>query len=225
MSRLPAEVSFLDAVRVAGAAGKLNAIDTHFSWNDRYNLWSGLIGGAFLALAYFGTDQRQVQRYLTGKSIGQSRLSLLLSTRSQKFPCSSSFCSSVRLYSSFSCSSGPRCCSNRMSCSASRRRRISAHRGPIQSRVRDRQTAARHIKDAADAASRSAAIEQFHTAQGAFDGAREDAMKLGKERDTNYIFLTFVTQHLPIGIVGLVMAVIFTAAMSSISGEINCWRR
>ena len=49
----------------------------HFDWKDRYNLWSGVIGGAFLALAYFGTDQSQVQRYLTGKSIGQSRLSLL----------------------------------------------------------------------------------------------------------------------------------------------------
>ncbi len=57
--------------------GKLNAVDLSFDWNDRYNLWSGLIGGMFLALAYFGTDQSQVQRYLTGKSIAQSRLSLL----------------------------------------------------------------------------------------------------------------------------------------------------
>ncbi len=74
---LPPDVSFLDAARLAGAAGKLNAVVTHFDWKDRYNLWSGVIGGAFLALAYFGTDQSQVQRYLTGKSIGQSRLSLL----------------------------------------------------------------------------------------------------------------------------------------------------
>ena len=74
---LPPEISFLGAARLAGAAGKLNAIVTHFDWKDRYNLASGLIGGAFLALAYFGTDQSQVQRYLTGKSIGQSRLSLL----------------------------------------------------------------------------------------------------------------------------------------------------
>ena len=59
------------------AAGKLNAVNFHFDWNDRYNVWSGLIGGMFLMLAYFGTDQSQVQRYLTGKSIGQSRLSLL----------------------------------------------------------------------------------------------------------------------------------------------------
>src|SRR5579884_3520941 len=74
---LPPSVSFLDAVRLAGAVGKLNAVNLHFDPNDRYNVWSGLIGGMFLALAYFGCDQSQVQRYLTGKSIAQSRLSLI----------------------------------------------------------------------------------------------------------------------------------------------------
>ena len=74
---LPSSVSFGQAVHLAGAIGKLNAVNFHFDWNDRYNLWSGLIGGMFLALAYFGCDQSQVQRYLTGKSIAQSRLSLM----------------------------------------------------------------------------------------------------------------------------------------------------
>src|SRR6204780_2177547 len=77
ISMLPPDVSFLDAVRLAGGAGKLNAVTTTFDWNDRYNIWSGLIGGMFLALAYFGTDQSQVQRYLTGKSITATRLTLL----------------------------------------------------------------------------------------------------------------------------------------------------
>ena len=74
---LPASVSFGDAVFLAGAAGRLNAVTTNFDWNDRFNIWSGLIGGTFLFLSYFGCDQSQVQRYLTGKSIAQSRLSLL----------------------------------------------------------------------------------------------------------------------------------------------------
>src|SRR5579859_6442253 len=74
---LPHDVSLLDAVYLAGKAGKLNAVDLKFDWNSRYNVWSGLIGGMFLALAYFGCDQSQVQRYLTGRSIAQSRLSLL----------------------------------------------------------------------------------------------------------------------------------------------------
>src|SRR3954462_14054509 len=74
---LPHQISLLDAMHLAGAAGRLNVVDLRWNLSDRYNVWSGLIGGMFLALAYFGCDQSQVQRYLTGKSIAQSRLSLL----------------------------------------------------------------------------------------------------------------------------------------------------
>src|SRR5579883_428821 len=74
---LPSGVSIPDAVFLAGAAGRLNAVTTHFDWADRFNIWSGLLGWTFLFLSYFGCDQSQVQRYLTGKSIAQSRLSLL----------------------------------------------------------------------------------------------------------------------------------------------------
>ncbi len=74
---LPHSVSFGDAVYLAGAAGRLNAVTTNFDWNDRFNIWSGLIGSTFLFLSYFGCDQSQVQRYLTGRSIMESRLSLL----------------------------------------------------------------------------------------------------------------------------------------------------
>ena len=82
---LPGRISFLDALHLAGAAGRLNIVDLRLDWSSRYNLWSGLIGGAFLALAYFGCDQSQVQRYLTGKSIAQSRLSLIFNA-SVKIP-------------------------------------------------------------------------------------------------------------------------------------------
>src|SRR5207302_10426976 len=74
---LPSSVSFGDAVYLAGAANRLNAVTTHFDWHDRFNIWSGLFGSTFLFLSYFGCDQSQVQRYLTGRSIAQSRLSLL----------------------------------------------------------------------------------------------------------------------------------------------------
>ncbi len=82
---LPPALSFVDAVYLAGAVGKLNAVDLKFDLANRYNVWSGLIGGAFLALSYFGCDQSQVQRYLTGKSIAQSKLSLLF-TAMAKIP-------------------------------------------------------------------------------------------------------------------------------------------
>jgi len=74
---LPESVSFVDAIRVAGKMGKLNVIEFDFSWDDKYNIWTGLLGGTFLALSYFGTDQSQVQRYLAGKSIKESRLGLM----------------------------------------------------------------------------------------------------------------------------------------------------
>src|SRR2546425_6654230 len=74
---LPQSISVSDAVYLAGAAGRLNAVTTNFSWTDRFNIWSGLLGGTFLFLSYFGCDQSQVQRYLTGRSIAQSRLSLI----------------------------------------------------------------------------------------------------------------------------------------------------
>src|SRR5690606_24622046 len=78
IAMLPKEVGVIDALKVAGKMGKLNAIDTTFDLNNRYNIWSGIIGGFFLQLSYFGTDQSQVGRYLTGKSIAQSRLGLVM---------------------------------------------------------------------------------------------------------------------------------------------------
>ena len=74
---LPEDISVIDASHIAGKMGKLNAITFSFNWQDRYNFWSGIIGGTFLALSYFGTDQSQVQRYLSGRSIAQSRMGLL----------------------------------------------------------------------------------------------------------------------------------------------------
>jgi SSS family transporter len=75
---LPENVGFMDALHIAGKMNKLNAIDTKFDLNNRYNIWSGIIGGFFLQLSYFGTDQSQVGRYLTGSSITQSRLGLVM---------------------------------------------------------------------------------------------------------------------------------------------------
>src|SRR6201994_2902621 len=77
VSLMPHGVSFSDAVYLAGSVGKLNAVDTKLDWDNRYNLWSGLLGGTFLMLGYFGCDQSQVQRYLSGKSVAQSKLSML----------------------------------------------------------------------------------------------------------------------------------------------------
>ncbi len=216
ISLLPKDVSFRDALTLAGAAGKLNAVTTTFDWNDRYNIWSGLIGGMFLALAYFGTDQSQVQRYLTGKSIGQSRLGLIL-TAVAKVPMQffilfiGAMVFVVFLFVRPPLVFQP-VAMERVQASS----QYAAIEGRYEQAFDQRQAAAREIM-----ASEAGALQDFRTAQTNLDAARADALKLADVSDTNYIFMSFVTHYLPVGVVGLVIAVIFTAAMSAISGEIN----
>jgi len=213
---LPPGVSFLDAAKLAGAAGKLNAVVPQFDWKDRYNLWSGVIGGTFLALAYFGTDQSQVQRYLTGKSIGQSRLSLLFNAMA-KVPMQFLILFIGAMVFVFFLFDKPPLLFHPAELA---RVQQSAQYPSIESRYNDaferRRAAAIEMKDGNDSA-----VQRFRSAQKDFDAARADALRLTKEGDTNYIVLTFVMRYLPAGIVGLVLAVIFTAAMSSSAGEIN----
>jgi SSS family transporter len=216
ISLLPSDVSFFGALKLAGAAGKLNPVTTTFDWNDRYNIWSGLIGGMFLALAYFGTDQSQVQRYLTGRSIAQSRLGLLL-TAVAKVPIQffilfiGAMVFVVFLFVQPPLVFQP---------VAMERIQNSPQYASIEGRYQDaferRQSAAHRM-----IASERGALQDFQAAQKNIDAARSDALQLAGSSDTNYIFLSFVTHYLPVGIVGLVIAVIFTAAMSAISGEIN----
>ena len=214
--RLPHDVSFLDAVRIAGAAGRLNAVDLHFDWSNRYNLWSGLIGGMFLALAYFGTDQSQVQRYLTGKSIGQSRLGLLFNAAG-KIPVQFFILFLGAMVFVFYVFEQPPLLFHPVEM---KQVRSSPEFAGIERRFDDafaqRRSAALMIK-----ADRPAALARFQSAQRSLDSARSSAMAAAGDNDTNYIFLSFVTHFLPVGLVGLVIGVIFTAAMSAISGEIN----
>jgi SSS family transporter len=221
ISLLPKDVSFLDALRIAGAAGRLNAVTTNFDWNDRYTLWTGLIGGMFLALAYFGTDQSQVQRYLTGKSIGQSRLGLLFNAVAKVPMQFFILFIGAMVFVVFIFERPPLV----FQPVAMQRVHASPEYSAIEARYErafeDRMAAARRVKDAADSGARAAAIGGFRAAQIDLDAAHADALKIAGDSDTNYIFLSFVTHYLPVGVVGLVIAVIFTAAMSAISGEIN----
>ena len=216
ITMLPADVSFFDAVKLAGAAGKLNAVTTTFDWNDRYNIWSGLIGGMFLALAYFGTDQSQVQRYLTGKSIGQSRLGLLLNAMAKVPMQFFILFIGAMVFVVFLFIQPPLVFHpvemERVQASS----QFAGIEGRYEQAFAQRQAAARRI-----IASDPSALQDFRAAQKDFDAARAEALKISNTSDTNYIFLSFVTHYLPVGIVGLVVAVIFTAAMSAISGEIN----
>lgn len=215
---LPDGVGWSGALAVAGAAGKLNPVVWRLDWNDRYNVWSGLLGGMFLALAYFGTDQSQVQRYLTGRSVTQSRLSLLFNGMA-KVPMQFLILLTGALVFSFYVFEKPPLLFN-----AQERRRIE-HLAAYQAaaRVYDQAFERRRAAGYEIAAGNRSATHEFQTAHVELERARQMAGHLAAPdyNDTNYIFLTFVTTWLPEGLVGLIIAAIFAAAMSTISAEIN----
>jgi len=231
---LPGHVSFLDAVSLAGIAGRLNAVTLPLDWNDRYNLWSGLVGGMFLALAYFGCDQSQVQRYLTGKSIAQSRLSLLFNGLA-KVPMQFFILFIGAMVFVFYIYEKPPLLFQRTELARIQNPAMRSEYAPLEGRydaafesrkaAADRWVDARHREDES---LQQQARKEFDRAQRELDAARKQGVglvaKAGGAKglvDTNYIFLTFVTRHLPAGLVGLVLAVIFGATMASISAEIN----
>jgi len=194
-------VGFWDQLSLAGAAGRLNPVTFNFDWDDRFNFWSGLVGGTFLALAYFGCDQSQVQRYLTGKSITQSRLSLLFNAVA-KIPMQFGILfTGAMVYVFFIYTQPP-----------ANFRSATAGGVEYEQSYRARQTAA----DAVLAGNASSA--DFKNRQKEFDASRQTAPG---GTDTNYIFLYFVTHYLPIGVAGLALAVVFGAALTTSSGELN----
>jgi SSS family transporter len=228
---MPSQVSFSDAVFLAGAAGRLNAVTPHFDWHDQFNLWSGLIGGTFLFLSYFGCDQSQVQRYLTGRSISESRLSLLFNAVA-KIPMQFFILFIGCMVFVFYLFIQPPVLFQHAEL---QRISVRSDYAPVQQRF-DRAFAARReaalglveARHSGDEASLTRQTAAYRAAQREIDGARTEASRLvetsGGEkgfRDTNYIFLSFVTRYLPVGLVGLVIAVIFAATMSASSGEIN----
>jgi Na+/proline symporter len=223
---LPGHVSFANAVSLAGAAGRLNAVNFHFDWNDRYNVWSGLIGGMFLMLAYFGCDQSQVQRYLTGKSIEQSRLSLIFNAMA-KIPMQFFILFIGAMVFVFFIFEKPPVLFQPVELARVRNDpRFPAVEKRYEQAFASRKEAAEQYleaKTSGDPALKQASTERYQSAQRELNDAHLASEHLvGKDfHDTNYIFLSFVTRYLPAGMVGLIIAVIFSAAMSSTSGEIN----
>ncbi len=231
ISLMPHGVSFADAVYLAGAVGKLNAIDTKLDWNNRYNLWSGLLGGTFLMLGYFGCDQSQVQRYLSGKSVAQSKLSMLFNAIA-KVPMQFFILFVGAMVFVFYLFAQPPMLFEKTAMKSIRSQDEFARvEGRYESAWNKREKAAEALNAARkqdDAARLAASTAAYRAAQKEIDGARQSGIKLYEKsqgqsgyNDTNYIFLSFVTRYFPAGVIGLVIAVILNAAMSSSSGELN----
>ncbi|MGJ5813360.1 sodium:solute symporter family transporter [Paludibaculum fermentans] len=226
---LPSTVSFGDAVAVAGAASRLNPVVWQFNPSDRYNVWSGLIGGMFLMLAYFGCDQSQVQRYLTGKSISQSRLSLLFNAV-VKIPMQFFILFIGAMVFVFFTFEKPPVLFNKVALArAEQKAEFAQIQSSYDRAFEQRKAAAQDIVNArrsSDSEAETRGVQRFKSAQKELDGTRKEAAHLAADGngvviDTNYIFLTFVTKYLPAGLVGLLLAAIFGAAMSVSSAEIN----
>ncbi|MFB6257699.1 MAG: sodium:solute symporter [Flavobacteriales bacterium] len=227
---LSQHISLDQGMEVAGKMGKLKVIDTEFDLSNKYNIWSGLIGGLFLQLAYFGTDQSQVQRYLGGSSIRESRIGLLfnglLKVPMQFFilfvgilvllfyqfhppPLHFNEVNRQKVEHSDHSEKFDRLQKKHKELFKKKRSLIQEMKGDGAKKGAPYQDQLKQLTDQQDTLRKKA--------KGLIKKADPDA----ETKDDDYIFVTFVMNHLPVGAVGLLLAVIFSAAMSSTSAELN----
>ncbi|MEL6590446.1 MAG: sodium:solute symporter, partial [Bacteroidota bacterium] len=227
--KLPPEVSFGDAVNIAGKMGKLNVITTEFDLTDRYNIWSGLLAGTFLYLSYFGTDQSQVQRYLGGKSISEMRIGLLFNAI---FKVPMQFLIlflGVMMFVFFQFQQPPIFFNENETQSVL----ANPETGPQYAALQQSWDSVYQAKQDrllafSEGAQNQLQVDEINGLQAQYDSIRKDAKVLLKanneyydDNDLDQVFLTFVLNHLPEGLIGLLIAVILAAAMSSTSAELN----
>jgi Na+/proline symporter len=231
---LPNGVSVGEALHVAGAAGRLKTLDFSFSLHTNYTFWSGTLAGVFLMLAYFGCDQSQVQRYLTTKSIDEGRSSLMMSAF-VKIPLQTLILLTGVLVFVFYLFNQPPMLFNprydaALRASGAAGEYAGLEREFAQAFVTRRETALAYAGASrrGDLQRLSAARSEFTSADTRLAAIRARAVQLVKDttgdtlyNDVNYVFPTFVTTQLPIGLVGLLIAAIFAAAMSASAGEMN----
>jgi SSS family transporter len=232
--KMPPKVSFTDAVDVAGKLGKMNIVNFNFNIKDRYNFWSGILGGTFLFLAYFGTDQSQVQRYLSGKTLTESRLGLLFNAM-LKIPMQFTVLfTGIMVFMFYQFTLSP-VHFNPDNVEALQNSEYSAQYKQLEvdheKIFEDKKNAIYELiktNKTGDQAATSLATEQVQNLIAKDEKVRDEVKTLiqkqdgtAEKKDDDYIFINFVLHHLPIGVIGLLVAVIFAAAMSSISAELN----
>ncbi|MBD1385543.1 sodium:solute symporter [Mucilaginibacter rigui] len=231
---LPQNVGFGKAVKLAGNLGRMNVIDWKFDPNNRYNIWSGIIGGFFLQLSYFGTDQSQVGRYLTGSTVGQSRLGLIMNGLI-KVPMQFLILLLGVLVFSFYQFNRPPVFFNNYEVEQVKKSQYAPQFNQLEKQYADafdqkKQKTESLVKalDSKDQQQITGAKADLKTAGAQADTIRKQAISVIKKssgndsvNDTNYVFLTFVTHYLPKGLIGLLIAIIFLASMGSTASGLN----
>lgn len=229
---LPEGVGFTDALKVSGAAGKLNVITTGittrgFDWKDRYNLISGVIGGFFLALSYFGTDQSQVGRYLTAKDNRESRIGLLMNGLVKVPMQFLILLLGAMLFTFYQFNPAPVFFNKAVATKAMETPyKDSLQR--IEQRFNRQQTVQQRVsknyvlgKKEMDKDSLRSGASTLASIQKEYKIVLQKALPAADANDTNYIFLRFVVDFLPKGLIGLLIAIIFLAAWGSIAAALN----
>jgi Na+/proline symporter len=231
---MPEDVSLIDATYVAGKMGKLDAIDFTFDLSNRYTFWSGIIGGTFLMLSYFGTDQSQVQRYLAGSSVTQSRLGLL-TNGIVKLPMQFIILFIGAMVFVFYQFVTPPLFFNPVEEASVKSGSYGTEYEMIEKEYEElhasKQVELKKLISSIDQGDEdliSQQTEKIVETQKKADKLKLKATEVIKKsdpaadtNDTNYIFLSFIINFLPIGFVGLLIAAILSASMSSTSAELN----
>lgn len=231
---LPGDVGFSKAISIAGKMGRTNAIDFKFDWNNPYTVWSGLIGGFFLQLSYFGTDQSQVGRYLTGSSVSESRLGLLMNGL-VKIPMQFLILLIGVLVFTFYQYNRPPVFFNSYELNklekSSYNPQLTVLKKNYAQAFQKKQAEVDQLNLALDRKDQSGIDRQ----RIALKAADEQGKVIRKQvtdlmlkndkgadiNDNNYVFLSFVTRYLPKGLIGLLIAIIFLASMGSTASALN----
>lgn len=232
VQNMPNGIGFKDALYLAGKSGKLNVITTEFDWKDKYNIWSGLIGGFFLALSYFGTDQSQVGRYITAKDNTNAKMGLLLNGL-VKIPMQFAILLiGALLFAFFSLKPAPIYFNERsyQYLKETQPQQAAAFEKEHHALEQKFNQQSKHILEEKEQKSSSlnTSVEDFRLTQkqvkelhGRVEEAINKSNYNAEKTDTNYIFLYFVKNTLPVGMIGLLFAVIFLASWGSISAALN----
>lgn len=229
--QLPENVSIGEAVSIAGIMDKMQVIDFSLDIDKRYTFWTGITGGTFLALSYFGTDQSQVQRYLSGKSVYESRMGLMFNAI-LKIPMQFFILFVGVMVFVFFQFQEHRIVFNQtgldQAYETSYSNEIKALESDYQTLFQEKKLLLEQYAQSASEAEKEELIpliQQKKTAETAFKNeAKQLLLKAVPEsvsKDSDYIFLSFIMNYMPIGLIGLLLAVIFSAAMSSTAGELN----
>lgn len=240
VNMLPKNVSFTDALEVSGKLGKLNVITTgfesgRFNWSDQYNILSGIVGGFFLALSYFGADQSQVGRYLTASSVSESRMGLLMNGLVKVPMQFAILLIGALVFTFYQFNKAPLFFNEvqltKLEQSPVYKDSFSMARQQYDAITVQKQAAVISYTTASDNNNKAVAdqsLVELRKLQYSADSLRGKIKTWlnkkevgGDGNDTNYIFLRFVVDHLPAGLVGLLIAIIFLASWGSIAAAIN----